>query len=161
MNQLHEHGTLTPLAEANGKTMHESHLEADASTPQAIEHEALLASIEMLNKKLVATTLARVQKEGAIRKHLEQCQQQLAASNQAREGLSITVTTALKKLALAASTQADRLDSVEARLTRLAEHQCECMSQSAASWPAYLERHAVSLVALAVAAFTLGLHLLG
>ncbi|MFG0532859.1 MULTISPECIES: hypothetical protein [Pseudomonas] len=161
MNQLHEHGTLTPLAEANGNTMHESHLEADASAQQATEHEALQASIEALNKKLVATTLARVQKEGAIRKHLEQCQQQLAASNQAREGLSITVTTALKKLALAASTQADRVDSVEARLTGLAERQCKCVAQSAAGWPAYLERHGVSLVALAVAVFTLGLHLLG
>ena len=86
MNQLHEHGTLTPLAEANGNTMHEPHHEADASAQQAPGHDALQASIEALNKKLVATTLARVQKEGAIRKHLEQCQQQLAASNQAREG---------------------------------------------------------------------------
>ncbi len=161
MNQLHEHGTLTPLAEANGNRMHEPHLEADASTLRATEHEALQASIEALNKKLVASTLARVQKEGAIRKSLEQYQQQLAASNQAREELSITVTTALKKLVLATSAQADRMDSVETRLTGLAKHQCGCASQSAPGWSAYLERHGVSLVALAVAVFTLGLHLLG
>jgi len=50
---------------------------------------------------------------------------------------------------------------VETRLTGLAERQCQCVAQSAAGWPAYLERHGVSLVALAVAVFTLGLHLLG
>ncbi|MFV3288993.1 hypothetical protein ACNFBR_09665 [Pseudomonas sp. NY11955] len=160
MNQPHQHSTLTPPGKDTDRVI-ENTLQADASTQQATEHDALQASIDALNKKLVASTLARVQKEGAIRKSLEQHQQQLAASNLAREGLSSTVTTALKKLALATSAQADRVDSVESRLASLAERPCECGAQSATGWPAYLERHAVSLVALAVAVFTLGLHVLG
>ncbi|MNT65821.1 hypothetical protein D3C72_2038320 [compost metagenome] len=75
--------------------------------------------------------------------------------------LSLSRRLLRQRLALAASTQADRVDSVETRLTGLAERQCQCVAQSAAGWPAYLERHGVSLVALAVAVFTLGLHLLG
>ena len=161
MNQPHEHSTLTPSSEADVDRVIENTIEADALTRQATEQGALLASIEVLNKKLVASTLARVQKERAIRKSLEQHQQQLAASNLAREGLSTTMTTALKKLALATSAQADRVDSVESRLASLAERQCECEQQPAPGWPAYLERHTVSMLALAVAVFTLGLHLLG
>ncbi|GLO13469.1 hypothetical protein PPUJ20028_20500 [Pseudomonas putida] len=161
MSQPHEHSTLTPLAKPIVDEVIENTLQADASPQPATEQGTLHASIEVLNQKLVASTLARVQKEGAIRKRLEQHQQQLADSNLAREGLSATVTTALKKLAQATNTQADRVDSVEARLVSLAERQCECDGQRAHGWPAYLERHAVSLLALAVAVFTLGLHLLG
>ncbi|BBU45619.1 hypothetical protein I5Q41_09340 [Pseudomonas monteilii] len=161
MNQPHEHSTLTPLAKPTVDKVIESTAQADTSPQQAAEQGTLQASIDALNQKLVASTLARVQKEGVIRKRLEQHQQQLAEGNLAREGLSNTVTTALKKLAQATHTQADRVDSVEARLASLAERQCECESQRANGWPAYLERHAVSLVALAVAVFTLGLHVLG
>jgi hypothetical protein len=97
MNQLHEHGTLTHLPEANGNTMHEPHHEADASAQQA-GHDALQASIEALNKSSWQLPWPVCRRKGAIRKHLEQCQQQLAASNPGSGGLSITVTTALKKL---------------------------------------------------------------
>lgn len=131
----------------------------------ALELAELQASGEAQNRKLVASTLARVQKEGAIRKSLEQYQEQLAASNLARDALSTTVTTALKRLALATSTQAQRVDSVEARLASLAERQRECELQlqqlAGPGWAAYLERNAVPLVALAVAVFALGLNLFG
>ena len=87
---------------------------------------ALQASAEVQSRKLVASTLARVQKEGAIRKSLEQYQEQLAASNLARDALSTTVTTALKRLALATSTQAQRVDSVETHLASLVERNASC-----------------------------------
>ena len=162
MNQANEHRNCSQALE---------HL-ASVQGQQEAELTALQASIEAQNQKLVASTLARVQKEGVIRKSLEQHQQKLnthvgqleelkqhlVASNLARESLSATVTTALKKLALATSTQAQRADSVEARL---AEYQRECEKQLQPGWATYLERNAVSLVALAVAVFTLGLNLLG
>ncbi|CAI3806081.1 hypothetical protein GLGCALEP_04084 [Pseudomonas sp. MM221] len=129
----------------------------------AIEMAALQTGAEVQNRKLVASTLARVQKEGVIRKSLEQYQEQLAASNLAREALSTTVTTALKRLALATSSQAQRVDSVEAHLASLAERQRECELQlqqvCGTGWAVYLERNAVPLVALAVAVFALGLNL--
>lgn len=148
---------------------------ASVQGQQETELTALQASIEAQNQKLVASTLARVQKEGAIRKGLEQHQQkliaqqgqaevlkqQLAASSLARESLSTTVTTALKKLALATSTQAQRVDSVEERLASLVERQREGEAQPQLGWATYLERNAVSLAALAVAVFSLGLNLLG
>ncbi|MEX5502491.1 hypothetical protein Q1J61_01745 [Pseudomonas putida] len=146
---------------------------------QETELTALQAGIDAQNQKLVTSTLARVQKEGVIRKTLEQHQQRLIAqqgqldelnkhlvgSNLARESLSTTMTTALKKLALATSTQAQRVDSVEARLASLAERQRECELQlqqlAGTGWAVYLERNAVPLVALAVAVFALGLNLFG
>jgi len=155
------------LALADGHAFCRQEVERLASVQgqHEIEMAALQASAEVQNRKLVASTLARVQKEGAIRKTLEQHQEQLAVSNLAREALSTTVTTALKRLALATSTQAQRVDSVEARLASLAERQRECELQlqqaCGTGWAVYLERNAVPLVALAVAVFALGLNLFG
>ncbi len=122
MNQPHEHSSLAELAKLQVDEVIESASKADDSSLQASQPEALQARIEVLNQKLVASTLARVQKEGALRKSLEQLQQRLAG---------------------------------------LAERPCECQLQAEPGWAAYLERNAVSLLALAVAVFTLGLHLLG
>nr|WP_241496077.1 hypothetical protein [Pseudomonas putida] len=155
------------LALADGHALCRQEVERLASVQgqHAIEMAALQASAEVQNRKLVASTLARVQKEGAIRKSLEQYQEQLAASNLAREALSTTVTTALKRLALATSTQAQRVDSVETRLASQAERQRECELQlqqlTGTDWAAYLGRNAVPLAALAVAVFALGLNLFG
>jgi len=155
------------LALADGHALCRQEVERLASVQgqHEIEMAALQASAEVQNRKLVASTLARVQKEGAIRKSLEQYQEQLAASNLAREALSTTVTTALKRLALATSTQAQRVDSVETHLASLVERQRECELQlqqvCGTGWAVYLERNAVPLVALAVAVFALGLNLFG
>ncbi|MBK4993401.1 hypothetical protein IAE39_001575 [Pseudomonas sp. S37] len=122
MNQPHEHSSLTARVKpplVGGRA--EEAIQADDSPLQASQQEALQARIEVLNQKLVASTLARVQKEGALRKSLEQLQQRLAALT-ARQG--------------------------------------ESQLQPEPGWAAYLERNAVSLLALAVAVFTLGLHLL-
>jgi len=169
MNQLDEPkqqlDELLALAEGHAFCRQEVERLESVQGQLAIELAALQASGEVQNRKLVASTLARVQKEGAIRKSLEQHQEQLAASNLAREALSTTVTTALKRLALATSTQAQRVDSIEARLASLAERQRECELQwqqlAGTGWAAYLERNAVPLVALAVAVFALGLNLFG
>ncbi len=104
-------------------------------------------------------------RKGQSARAFEQYQEQLAASNLAREALSTTVTTALKRLALATSTQAQRVDSVETHLASLVERQRECELQlqqvCGTGWAVYLERNAVPLVALAVAVFALGLNLFG
>ena len=152
------------LALADGHALCRQAVERLASVQgqHEIEMAALQASAEVQNRKLVASTLARVQKEGAIRKSLEQYQEQLAV---ARDALSTTVTTALKRLALATSTQAQRVDSVETHLASLVERQRECELQlqqvCGTGWAVYLERNAVPLVALAVAVFALGLNLFG
>lgn len=70
MNQPHEHSTLTPLAKPTVDKVIESTAQADTSPQQAAEQGTLQASIDALNQKLVASTLARVQKEGVIRKRL-------------------------------------------------------------------------------------------
>nr|WP_240495553.1 hypothetical protein [Pseudomonas putida] len=152
------------LALADGHALCRQAVERLASVQgqHEIEMAALQASAEVQSRKLVASTLARVQKEGAIRKSLEQYQEQLAV---ARDALSTTVTTALKRLALATSTQAQRVDSVETHLASLVERQRECELQlqqvCGTGWAVYLERNAVPLVALAVAVFALGLNLFG
>ncbi|MFJ2524139.1 hypothetical protein ACIOWB_13420 [Pseudomonas capeferrum] len=150
-----------------------------AQGKQETELTALDAKIDAQHQKLVTSTLARVQKEAVIRKNLEHHQHKIAAqegqleelkknlnaSNLARESLSTTVTTALKKLALATSTQAQRVDRMEAQLATLLDNQRQCQAQlaqlAAPGWVAYLGRNAVSLVALAAAVFALGLNLRG
>ena len=121
MNQPHEHSSLTALVKPLVGGPAEDAIQAGEPPLQASQQEALQARIEVLNQKLVASTLARVQKEGALRKSLEQLQQ---------------------------------------RLAELTARQGEGQLQPESGWAAYLERNAVSLLALAVAVFTLGLHLL-